>query len=194
MLVKICGVTNRSDAAYAIGCGADFVGFVKDSFSKRYIADESLADVLSDAGVQDRSVAVYGPYSGEPFATRYLQCFLGGESGGDVTFGVVRPKSADEIDQVIEMSAGCQYLTLDAYSDSEHGGSGKRVDWSLAAEIVERSSVPVMLAGGLTCDNVQEAIRAVRPAGVDVSSGVERSPGVKDLDLVLRFVELAKSV
>ena len=78
---------------------------------------------------------------------------------------------------------------LDAPS-AGYGGSGKTFDWSLATEAA--AVVPVMLAGGLTPENVAEAIRAVRPWGVDVASGVERAPGVKDLAKLRRFIETAK--
>lgn len=193
MLVKICGLTSRFDAAHAIKSGADFVGFVKDSASKRYISGESLREILGDSAVWERSVAVYGPYSGEAIVTKHLQCFLDDSAPDALSFGVARPTGEDEIEQVVEASSHCQYLTLDTFSASEYGGSGIPFDWNLAAKIVERCPAPVFLAGGLTLENVQEAIRNVRPAGVDVSSGVERLPGVKDSDLVLRFIELAKS-
>ena len=81
---------------------------------------------------------------------------------------------------------------IDAFSDQAYGGTGHRVDWTLAAEVAR--SVPIMLAGGLTPANVAEAVRLVWPYGVDVSSGVEESPGKKDSEKVKAFIEAARLV
>ena len=83
-------------------------------------------------------------------------------------------------------------LLLDAYAPVEYGGSGDTMDWSLGAKAVQDwPDRQIVLAGGLTPGNVAAAVKQVRPAAVDVASGVESSPGVKDLDLVRRFVEKA---
>src|SRR5690606_30125569 len=89
-------------------------------------------------------------------------------------------------------------VLVDAMSTGQYGGTGKTVPWAALADYRQRlqkrglGDVPLILAGGLTPENVAEAIRTVRPAGVDVASGVEKSPGVKDHDKVQRFVESAK--
>jgi phosphoribosylanthranilate isomerase len=87
-------------------------------------------------------------------------------------------------------------VLLDAYSDREFGGTGIPVDWGYAAELRQRlqeRGIPLLLAGGLTPENVGEAVARVKPYAVDVSSGVEAAPGLKDLDKVRRFIEAAKS-
>lgn len=81
---------------------------------------------------------------------------------------------------------------LDAFVEGVHGGTGKILDWDLAGRIVELSPRPVILAGGLTPDNVAEAIERVQPAGVDVSSGVEASPGRKDFVKMRDFVRAVR--
>jgi phosphoribosylanthranilate isomerase len=86
-----------------------------------------------------------------------------------------------------------EFLLLDAFHPAQHGGSGQPVDWDLAAEIVLSSPIPVILAGGLTPENVTEAIRRVQPAGVDVSSGIEKAPGIKDSERLRSFIENAKA-
>ena len=86
--------------------------------------------------------------------------------------------------------AGIRGFLLDAYADEAYGGTGRTVDRALAAEAAKTTTV--LLAGGLTPENVGEAIRAVRPYGVDVSSGVELSPGKKDLEKVRRFIQSAR--
>jgi len=81
---------------------------------------------------------------------------------------------------------------LDAYREDAYGGTGHQVDWDVAAEIVQRAERPVILAGGLTPDNICEAIQRVRPFMVDVSSGVEREPGLKDHAKLRDFVQAAR--
>jgi phosphoribosylanthranilate isomerase len=83
-------------------------------------------------------------------------------------------------------------VLLDAYNPTKFGGTGHRVDLLLAKEIVKESRIPVILAGGLTPDNVAEIIREVRPFGVDVSSGVEERPGVKDHVKMRDFIQAAQ--
>jgi len=86
-------------------------------------------------------------------------------------------------------------LLLDAYAPNEYGGSGATMDWALGAKAVAQwPDRQIVLAGGLTPDNVTEAIRQVRPAAVDVASGVEVSPGRKSLELVRAFIEAARSL
>ena len=88
--------------------------------------------------------------------------------------------------------AGVRGFILDAFSESVYGGTGETTDWALAAEAAK--AAPILLAGGLTPNNVQEAIQKVKPYGVDVSSGVESSPGKKDPAKVQAFVHAAKLV
>jgi phosphoribosylanthranilate isomerase len=88
--------------------------------------------------------------------------------------------------------AGVRGFLLDAFSDQAFGGTGQVIDWQLAAEAAKAASI--LLAGGLTPDNVEKAIQAVRPYGVDVSSGVERGPGQKDHDKVRAFIRAVRFV
>jgi len=84
-------------------------------------------------------------------------------------------------------------VVLDSYSPASPGGTGQSVDWAAARAYVQASPVNVLLAGGLRAENVAEALRAVRPWGVDVSSGVEAQPGQKNLEAVKRFIEAART-
>ncbi len=91
-------------------------------------------------------------------------------------------------------AAGASKLVLDSARGGQSGGTGVPANWALAAAVVEAARVPVILAGGLNPENVAEAIRLVRPAGVDVSSGVESSPGIKSARLILSFLRNVSSV
>jgi phosphoribosylanthranilate isomerase len=98
-------------------------------------------------------------------------------------------RAADLINQTINASA----ILLDAYREDSYGGTGVTIDWGVAAEIVQRADRSVILAGGLTPENVADAVRRVRPYAVDVSSGIEKQPGIKDWDRMRAFIEAAKS-
>ena len=105
-------------------------------------------------------------------------------------WSVVHLKSGEEAPPPRARVDAC---LLDSYSADSPGGTGLVCDWNRAAEWVARASGPVLLAGGLTPDNVAEAIRRVKPWGVDVSSGVEKAPGEKDIQKVKRFIDLCRS-
>lgn len=190
--VKICGITNVSDAVYAVEAGADAIGIVREPTSPRFVADESTLLAIADSiGDEVELVAVYGILPDTPPAHfHWIQGLLGGEGyqGGPHLIQTIRLPQAGLI---ISEHAG--RVVLDAYSPSAFGGTGKTVDWGLAADFVQASKLPVILAGGLTPDNVAEAIERVRPHGVDVSSGVESSPGIKDPVKVRDFVQAAKA-
>jgi phosphoribosylanthranilate isomerase len=107
---------------------------------------------------------------------------------------VVRLRPGQKAADVMETMVHASMVLLDSFSEDSFGGTGHKVDWELAAEIVRRSKIPVMLAGGLTPDNVAEAVRLVQPFAVDVSSGVEEKPGLKDPVKVRDFIHAAKRI
>jgi phosphoribosylanthranilate isomerase len=194
--VKICGITRLEDALLAAELGADALGFNLWPGSKRHLPAEAARAIV------DRLppfVTPVGVFVNQP-PTEVLT--LAAEAGlaavqlhGDEPWDDVNGYPIPAIKAV--RLAGRESLAdlhryrvraflLDAPS-AGFGGSGATCDWALAAEVAARSHV--LLAGGLTPDNVAEAIRAVRPWGVDVASGVETSPGVKDPERLRRFLE-----
>ena len=197
--VKICGITRLEDALLAAELGADALGFNLWPGSKRHI------DVGVAREIVDRLppfVTAVGVFVNQP-PSEVLT--LAAEAGlaavqlhGDEPWEDVNGYPLPAV-KAVRLSGRESLLDLHRYRVRAYlldapgagfGGSGTTCDWQLAAEVAARSNV--ILAGGLTPDNVAEAIRAVRPWAVDVASGVESSPGVKDPEKLRRFVERAQ--
>jgi len=202
--IKICGITNEEDAAAALLAGADALGFVFYRKSPRWI-DPAVADrIISSLPPFVAPVGVF--VNEEVKVVRDLMdgCGLAlAQLHGDETAAyclelarpavkALRIKDRGSFLALAEFQgrAGIRGFLLDAYAEDAYGGTGRTVDWALAAEAARSASV--LLAGGLTPENVAEAIRAVRPYGVDVSSGVESTPGKKDAEKVRRFIQSAR--
>lgn len=195
--VKICGLRRQEDAELAQELGADALGFIFEPTSPRYVGSGGWKpDWIDD--LRPELVAVYGPapavYPPANFKTIQASDWSrAGQLQGRAKQLVARIGPVDSADRVLRYLTGVDRLVLDAFDSKDFGGTGKKVDWDFAAEIVERSKVPVVLAGGLTPKNVAEAIGKVRPFGVDVSSGIEREPGVKNPEKLRAFIEAAKA-
>jgi phosphoribosylanthranilate isomerase len=196
--VKICGITRLEDALLAASLGADALGFNLWPGSKRHV------DADTARAIVDRLppfVTPVGVFVNQPPTTVLALAAQAGvqvvqlhgdESWDDVNGYPIPAVKAVRLAGRESLRDLHRYrvraLLLDAPSPG-YGGSGAACDWALAREVAERTTV--LLAGGLTPDNVAEAIRAVRPWGVDVASGVESAPGVKDPDRLRRFIECA---
>ena len=204
--VKICGITNRDDAQAAVTAGADALGFVMYKKSPRWV----------EPGVARAIIAALPPFvlpigvfvNEEAGTVRALmdECGLalaqlhGDEHAsycqqlGRPVLKALRLKDRGSLLRVAEFQgrAGVRGFLIDAFSDQAYGGTGQKVDWTLAAEVAK--TVPILLAGGLTPSNVGEAVRVVHPYWVDVSSGVELSPGKKDRTKVHAFIDAARLV
>ena len=194
MFVKICGVTSVEDAAHAVAAGATALGFVFWSKSPRFVSPERAVGIVRELPAGVDAVGVFVDASIETVNATAEQVGLtkvqlhGGESPA-YAFAVRCPVlRAVDLDAAGSMSGwpASTRLLIDAIDPEARGGTGARVDWDRAAVVARDREV--VLAGGLTPENVAEAIERVRPWGVDVSSGVERAPGVKDPDKVTRFV------
>lgn len=178
--------------------GADALGFVLEPSSPRCVAPEALG-WLTELPEPVRRVAVFGPFLPErvPAGVQAIQSL--DEVPLDLGLGRMRALAvrADEDWEVVAArfdaaEASADAVVLDAHAVGAYGGTGRRVDLELARALVERARKPVVLAGGLTPDNVAEAIRAVRPWSVDVSSGIESAPGVKDPGAMRAFIATAR--
>lgn len=191
MIVKACGLRRQEDAELAVELGADLLGFVYEPSSPRFVGSSDWAPgwlVVLDVP----RVAVFGPVAlPPPPAMTHVQAHTWPADWSDPRprLSVTRLGSPEGD---LALSKPGEILLLDAFDPHHHGGAGRQVDWDRAAEIVAASSVPVILAGGLTPENVAEAIKRVRPVGVDVSSGIEKAPGIKDPERLKRFIAEAK--
>ncbi|HWD37396.1 MAG TPA: phosphoribosylanthranilate isomerase [Fimbriimonas sp.] len=193
--VKICGLTNAADAEAAIDAGADALGFVFERKSPRFVGDGELPwlSVLPPFPVK---VAVFGRVD-RPVARGLFDIIQGVEwdvfpEPSPKRIHVVRLRAGQKAADVMQTVISASMVLIDSYSENRYGGTGKIVEWEVAAEIVRSSNLPVMLAGGLTPDNVAEAVQTVRPYAVDVSSGVEEKPGVKDEIKMRDFVQAVR--
>jgi phosphoribosylanthranilate isomerase len=184
MRIKICGITRPEDARFAEQEGADAIGVVLFSDSKRNVSVERAQEIFSSVGPFTTTVAVTHTQSAEE-----LDQILSTGAAAIQIFSPfafkTRPKA-----RIIRAVARGDPLPKDADAiivDDSHGG-GRHCDLGYAEEMVRHSPVPVILAGGLTPDNVGDAIRRVRPYAVDVATGTERSPGIKDQEKVHKFI------
>jgi phosphoribosylanthranilate isomerase len=194
--VKICGLRSREDARAALEMGADAVGFVLEPSSPRYIVPAAASEIASDLGVGVASVAVYGPtpFVDPPEGFQFIQATAWpDEAGKENQIQAMRLMPEDTLKSALARVRPGALLLLDSYHESGFGGHGLAVDWSLARSIRDFHSAPIALAGGLTPENVAAAIDAVRPKWVDVSSGVEAAPGVKDYAKMAAFIRAAKA-
>ena len=197
--VKICGLTNLDDARVAVDAGADFLGFVLYPKSPRGITAAQLERIADGLPREAKLIGVFVNESRQAIERVAEDCRLHavqvhGDEMPDAFVGLAWPvwRAVRWEDAVWRPAPGAwsaERYVADAPSP-HYGGTGERGDWSAAAALARDKRV--MLAGGLTPDNVTEAIRAVLPLGVDVSSGVEQAPGRKDVRKVMEFVRRAR--
>jgi phosphoribosylanthranilate isomerase len=211
MKIKICGITNREDALHAVECGADALGFNFYEKSPRYIAPGSANDIVQRLPRHVTTVGVFVNSSIDEVHDIFIRAFLdvvqlhGDETPAFVSSlgGELKVIKAIHLSAPFDVNSILQYRVDDIDDEvpgflldtpsTNYGGSGKKLDWELATKFKE--VVPdFYLAGGLTPDNVADAIRTVRPMAVDVCSGVEAYKGKKDPKKVAAFIKAVRSV
>ena len=200
MFAKICGITRMEDALHAARHGADAVGFVFWPKSPRFVDPSCAAEIVS---ALPPHVIPVGVFVDEPLdgvreviartgiATVQLHGDETPEYAAALGWPVLRGITVDDAEQVCAAWPATTTFLVDAADRARRGGTGQLVDWDRAAGVARWRKV--VLAGGLTYANVRDAIVKVGPFGVDVSSGVEDAPGLKNLDKVARFLESARS-
>lgn len=198
--VKICGITTIEDALTAVEAGADALGFVFYDKSPRCVEPDKAAGIIRALPPFVTAVGLF-VNADIDFLNSTAECCgldliqLHGDETPDFcslvnrrVVKVFRIRDAQSLDPMKDYRVA-GYL-LDAYSPQIYGGTGLTFNWDIARDAKKHG--PIILAGGLTPDNVREAVDAVRPYAVDVSSGVEAAPGRKDPDKVRKFIENAK--
>jgi phosphoribosylanthranilate isomerase len=210
MKIKICGITCVDDALAAVDVGADLLGFNFFLKSPRFIEPIIAARVIGELHNRGMSIDTVGVFVN---ASLDMITSISDDCGIDLVqlsgdeppatlgtlrqpaFKAIRPKDTEDLIKSIQEYPPCArnpaYL-VDAYRPGVYGGTGIIADWSLASKLA--ASQAILLAGGLTSDNVAEAVRQVHPWGVDVASGVEAAPGRKDRGKLEAFVKAARSV
>ena len=204
--VKVCGITNAEDALAAVEAGADALGFIFYEKSPRYVVPAVASLIIAELPPLVLPVGVFVNAGVASVRSIMDTCGLGmaqlhGDENASYCHELSRPamkalrlKDRGSLLALAEYRGrgGVRGFVLDTFSKVTYGGTGHITDWSLAAEVAK--STPVLLAGGLTPDNVTEAIRTVLPYGVDVSSGVESAPGKKDHAKIRAFLDAVRVV
>lgn len=201
--VKICGITNEADARLCIEAGASALGFNFYPGSSRHISTGALHWIRTLEGLVDRVAVVVNAPADLLETLIQSGCFEviqfhGDEtpeacenSGAPIWMKAVRAKDRVALENSNQFQTS--HILLDAWSPAAYGGTGQTADWKMLADFVaENATRNFILAGGLTPQNVAEAIRAVRPTAVDVAGGVESSPGQKDPAKVRDFLQAAR--
>jgi phosphoribosylanthranilate isomerase len=215
LLIKICGITNLDDALCACDNGVSAIGFIRYPKSKRFIDNKKIYNInnkLTDLYPTVKRVGVFVNsdhfdmvetfYSGVNIAQ-----FHGYESDDYINkisllikdklynekitkWKVIKPKSEDDIKKYINCNV--DMFLIDTFDEKLYGGTGQTINFDLAKKIIKVISKPTILAGGITPDNIIEAIINTSPYGIDLSSGVEENPGCKDHKLILRLFKTLK--
>jgi phosphoribosylanthranilate isomerase len=200
--LKICGITRLEDARYCAAAGADYLGFIQYEASPRYVAPAQVAEILA---------WVYGPVAVGVFVDAPADAV--NRTAEEVGFGFVQlhgdetPAACSEVERPLIKAVRVRpgdtadalrnrmdpyrphvaYFLLDTHSASARGGTGRPFDWRVARDLARH--YPLFLAGGLGTHNLAEAVRTVRPHGIDLSSSLEEAPGVKDVDKLAAFFD-----
>jgi phosphoribosylanthranilate isomerase len=202
LFVKICGITNLEDAKFAVRCGADAVGFIFHEESPRFINHHRAAEIVKNLPDHISKIGVF-VNAEKKFVLEIINHvnlsavqLLGNDGPDDLVNFETSVIKVFRVYKDFDVDIMRNYIVdaflLDTYKEGSYGGTGKTFDWNIAIKAKEHGRI--ILSGGLNPDNVEDAIRFVRPYGVDVSSGVEGSPGRKDPKKVREFIMRAKSI
>ena len=199
--IKICGINDIASALEAQNCGADYIGLVFCKKSKRCITIEKAQEIIQ---VLTRNISVVALFSNDEDS--YIKSiinkvkvdliqFHGYEDDAKCTkynlpyFKGISPKN-NKNENLDKKFPNAQAFIVDSHDNDGLGGTGKTFDWS---QNYFNTIKPIIIAGGLNCDNVEDAIKTFLPYGVDVSSGVESSFGKKDINLIREFIRRVKN-
>lgn len=197
--VKICGLTNLIDAKNALNLGADFIGFINITGSPRYLSIDEISEISSNLNEEERSKAVLLTENrseedliNQSCKLRFktLQVYSSLKSSevnklkllGYQIFKPLRVSEEDDLEELKEFENLADLIILDTKVEHCLGGSGQSFDWLIFDKAKRISSKPLGLAGGLTPENIGEAVALTNPYMIDISSGLESKPGIKSLE------------
>ena len=203
LFTKICGISSKEDLEQIVNLAPDAVGFIQWSKSSRYVEPKTIGDWDTPEGMRRVGVFVSPNERELAHAIQYARFdtvqvhripenwyadrdfFVGIEF-----WNAMQPEEL----YFIESYFNFDRYVLDSYNPDTVGGTGKTCDWDKAAQLTKAIKKPILLAGGLNPENVTEAILTVNPDGVDVSSGVESSPGKKDIKKIESFLSKVRNI
>jgi len=203
LFIKICGITNLEDARSAVSYGANALGFMMYEKSPRKIAKEEVLEIIKELPEEVIPVMVFVNPSSEyverclEVSSKLIPQFHGDEtpafcsSFGRDFLKALRVSGKEDLQTIFESYSKSWMLLLDSYQKNDFGGTGKAFEWKNLKE--KEFNKPYLLAGGLNPENVEKALSLVSCAGLDVSSGVESSPGKKDSIKLKKFIETARN-
>ena len=197
--IKICGITNREDAAFVATCGADAIGFIFYQKSPRYVAPETVKKIIETLPTEITKVGVFVNHDVSEVKETIDFCGLDmvqlhgnetptycGQFPRSQVIKAFAPRTEDDLEKM--KAYPVKAVLVDAYDPQHYGGTGEQSDWPLAAKIKE--TYPLILAGGLSMANIHEAIKHASPHAVDINSGAEIVPGHKDHQKVKAIINL----
>lgn len=199
--IKICGITNAEDGLLAAEYGADTLGFIFYPQSRRYVTPERAAAIIKELPPLTFKIGVFVDAEPEEILKTVNGCRLDGvQLHGHETpefcsrfrrrvIKGLRPQREEEVKNIADYRVDA--FLLDSYHPDVMGGTGSTFDWELAVA-AKMFGIPVILSGGLNPENVAEAVRLVKPYGIDVASGVETFQGKKDPEKLKEFIEQAR--
>lgn len=199
--IKVCGITNVEDALFAAACGADAVGFIFHAPSPRYVLPKTARQIIASLPAGIVKVGVF--VNRDPDEVRRIAEDCGidliqlhGDEPPEYCrrlpperiIKAVSPRTPEEIRALAAYDV--RAFLMDARDRGLYGGTGKRADWGLAAKLGKEH--PLILAGGLGEENIGEALGAVAPRALDINSGAERAPGLKDHERLRRIIAIIR--
>lgn len=200
--IKICGITNKEEAIWAVNLKVDALGFIFAD-SPRRVNPEIVQGIIDLLPPFISSVGVFVDEDREKVEEITESCGLTtlqfhGEESPSYCEGFkqkvvksFRVKDKSVLKKAIQYQDKVDAYLLDTYSPFKYGGTGKTFDWRIAKEI-KKFGLPIILSGGLNPENIREAMNEVEPYGIDVSSGVEERPGKKSLEKLINFVRIVR--
>jgi len=198
--IKICGITRTEDAFAAVNCGVDALGLVFDQASPRYVSVEQAQKLIQTLPAFVSKVGLFVNTNAEEIVNiinkvslDYLQ-FHGDEDEAFCSrfskpyIKAIRIKPEIDLVENISKFKSASAILIDSWHPELAGGTGETFDWSLLNGLPKENTPAIILAGGLDEENVYPAVKMLRPYAVDVSSGVEESPGIKSAEKIRNFV------